>query len=509
MSPADQPLRVTADNGPWPLHDAASLRSIELAAIATTATMAALPAHSLMARAGLAVARLALATHPHARVVHVFAGPGNNGGDALVAARHLHQAGRQVMVSLLADTTRLPSDAAWALCEAQAAGVLIHAGLNQGTHELAIDGLLGIGASRPPSGDLAQAIAHINGTSPAVLAIDLPSGLAADTGCLLGEQAVRAAITLSLLTLKPGQFTAQGRDHAGEVWLDDLQVAEVVASVSPTAWLNAASPRPARLHASHKGSHGEVGVVGGAVGMTGAAWLAARAALAAGAGRIYCSLLDDAAAALDPQAPELMMRRAWWRSAPELLQRSTVVCGCGGGDAVAQALPPLLSQAGRLVLDADALNAIANDGSLRLLLQQRGRRGAGTVLTPHPLEAARLLNLHTSQVQANRLHAAQQLADELHATVLLKGSGTVISSPQQLPSINATGNAALATAGTGDVLAGWLAGLWSQEPQAMPHDVASAAAWGHGQAADDWLQAGHHGPLRASHLVEALARRTR
>jgi ADP-dependent NAD(P)H-hydrate dehydratase / NAD(P)H-hydrate epimerase len=371
---------------------------------------------------------------------------------------------------------------------------------------LAIDGLLGIGASRPPAGDLAQAIAHMNSQSPAILAIDMPSGLSADTGCVLGEQAVRAGTTLSLLTLKPGQFTAQGRDHTGEVWFDALKVAEAAATVAPTAWLNAEPPPRALSHASHKGSHGDVAVVGGAVGMVGAAWLAARAALAAGAGRVYCSLLDDTAAAIDPQAPELMVRHAWWHSAAEVLQRSTVVCGCGGGDAVRQALPALLSHAGRLVLDADALNAIANDGSLRVLLQQRGRRGAGTVLTPHPLEAARLLNLNTSQVQASRLHAAQQLADELHATVLLKGSGTVIGTPQQLPSINATGNAALATAGSGDVLAGWLAGLWAQQPQARPHDVASAAAWWHGHAADDWLQVGHEGPLRASDLVDALAR---
>jgi ADP-dependent NAD(P)H-hydrate dehydratase / NAD(P)H-hydrate epimerase len=500
MSSMRQPLRVTAFNGPWPLHDAAGTRAVELA------TQTTLPAHRLMSLAGLAVARLALAAHPHARVMQVFAGPGNNGGDALVAARHLHQAGRRVTVSLISGATPLPSDAAQALHDAQTAGVPIHARLDQSTHDLAIDGLLGIGANRPATGALAQAITCMNTQSPAVLAIDVPSGLSADTGSLLGDQAVRAGITLSLLTLKPGLFTALGRGHASEVWFDDLNVVNLVASAEPTAWLNSAPSVRSRAHASHKGSHGDVAVVGGAAGMVGAAWLAARAALAAGAGRVYCSLLDANAPAVDTQAPELMARREWWRSDPQVLRANTVVCGCGGGDAVRGALPALLSHAGRLVLDADALNAVANDAPLRALLRQRTHRGAGTVLTPHPLEAARLLNVSTAQVQQDRLRAAQHLADELHVSVLLKGSGSVIAAPQHLPLINATGNAALATAGTGDVLAGFVAGLWAQQPLAMAQDVASMAAWWHGQAADDWLRAGHCGPLRASNLVEALAR---
>ena len=458
--------------------------------------------HVLMERAGLAVARLAVAWAPRARRVQVLAGPGNNGGDGLVAARHLHAAGVAVRVSLLADPSRLPPDAAQALSDAQEAGVAIDIGrLDGGEADLFIDALLGIGASRAPKGLIAAAIADVNARQAPVLAVDLPSGLHPDTGTLLGPAAVRASVTLALLTLKPGCCTGQGRDQAGELWFDTLGV----TAHAPTAWLSGpASLRP-RRHAAHKGSYGDVTVVGGASGMVGAAWLAARAALAAGAGRVYCSLLDAQAAMLDPARPELMARSAWWQSHPSLLAQSTVVCGCGGGDAVRAALPPLLSHAARLVLDADALNALAADPALQPLLRARATRALATLLTPHPLEAARLLRTSSTEVQRDRLVAARRLAADTGAAVLLKGSGSVIATTGQAPHVNPTGNAALATAGTGDVLAGWAAGLWAQQPEASAADVAVAAAWQHGRAADLHMQAGNRGPLRAADLVEALA----
>jgi hydroxyethylthiazole kinase-like uncharacterized protein yjeF len=335
-----------------------------------------------------------------------------------------------------------------------------------------------------------------------VLAVDLPSGLHPDTGALLGDAAVAAGATLALLTIKPGCCTGHGRDQAGELWLDTLGV----TADAPTAWLSGAPERRPRAHATHKGSFGDVAVVGGAAGMVGAAWLAARATLAAGAGRVYCSLLDEGAAPFDPARPELMARAAWWRSAPAVLAQTTVVCGCGGGDAVRAALPPLLSQAGRLVLDADALNAVAADPALLTLLRARPARGLATLLTPHPLEAARLLRTDSAQVQADRLAAARRLADETGATVLLKGSGSVVAAPGRLPHVNPTGNAALASAGTGDVLAGWAAGLWAPQPQAQAFDVAVAAAWQHGRAADLHVADGAANVLRAADLVEAMAR---
>jgi hydroxyethylthiazole kinase-like uncharacterized protein yjeF len=157
-----------------------------------------------------------------------------------------------------------------------------------------------------------------------------------------------------------------------------------------------------------------------------------------------------------------MARSVGWLSAtPALLAASTVVCGCGGGDRVREVLPPLLTHAGRLVLDADALNAVAADTALATLLARRAGRGLDTLLTPHPLEAARLLHTTAAQVQQDRLSATRQMAAQFGATVLLKGSGTIIAAPGQISCINATGNAALASAGTGDVLAGWCGGLWA------------------------------------------------
>jgi hydroxyethylthiazole kinase-like uncharacterized protein yjeF len=503
MTPHAGIARVTGPGGNsqrWPLHHAAASRVQE-----QRAQVGQVP-HALMAKAGLAVARLALAIAPHARCIRVWAGPGNNGGDGLVAARHLHQAGMEVAVSLLADAARLPPDAAWALREAMAAGVPLAECLPApGGHDgLAIDALLGLGASRAPQGELAAAIRAMNGAGAPVLAVDVPSGLHPDHGTLLGADAVRAAATLSLITLKPGCFTGLGRDCAGQVWLDALGH----ASASPTAWLTGSPTRLLRPHASHKGRFGDVAVVGGAAGMTGAAWLAARAALAAGAGRVFCSLLDEEAPLLDGARPELMGRRAWWRSAPAVLGATTVVCGCGGGEAVQAVLPPLLSHAQHLVLDADALNAIAADAALKAMLQARAARGLPTLLTPHPLEAARLLGVAASEVQNQRLACAQRLADETGATVLLKGSGSIIAAPGQTPQVNPTGNGALATAGTGDVLAGWCGARWAQNPDARPGEVAVAAAWEHGLAADQWPGAAGGAPLRAADLIEAMNLRT-
>jgi hydroxyethylthiazole kinase-like uncharacterized protein yjeF len=491
-----RPLRISGSPDRWPLHDAQASRLAEQAAQAQHAP------HALMRRAGWAVARLALALAPHAARFQVWAGPGNNGGDGLVAARLLHQAGRPVHVSWLGDAAHLPADAAHALATAQQAGVPLQAwsGGQVPAHDLAIDALLGLGAARPPAGALAAAIEAINAGAAPVLAVDIPSGLHPDSGSVLGSAAVRAQHTLGLLSLKPGCHTGQGRDHAGDVWWDALGV----DAGMPTAWLSGAPARASRQHAAHKGSFGDVAVVGGAPGMAGAAWLAARAALAAGAGRVYCSLLDDKNPSIDTSRPELMTRAAWWRSAPALMHTHTVVCGCGGGSAVAAVLPPLLAHAARLVLDADALNAVAADATLAALLQARRARGLPTLLTPHPLEAARLLATSTTQVQADRMASSQALAELFGATVLLKGSGSVIASAAGTPCVNPTGNAALATAGTGDVLAGWAAGLWAQTPEATPSQVAVAAAWWHGRAADMHANACPGTPLRASDLIDAM-----
>ena len=501
--------RIDALASRHPLFCVAAMRRIEIAALRDVAPF------TLMAHAGDAVARLALALAPHARSVLVFAGPGNNGGDGVEAATRLRELGKDVSVLFAGDASALPGDAARALVRAQQAGVRIEpfsatAAERQAEPELVVDALLGIGASRPPAGAIAAAIGRIAALAArgaSVLAVDLPSGLASDSGQPLGDACVVAHHTLTLLAAKPGLFTASGRDHAGAVWLAGLGVD--LAAEAPDAWLvgrcEIGRQARARLHAQHKGSFGDVAVVGGAAGMTGAAWLAACAAHAAGAGRVFVDLLGAATGslALDPLRPELMLRSGWWQGPTEALERSTVVCGCGGGDAVRAALPRLLALAPRLVLDADALNAIGADSALQSMTAARAGRSRPTVLTPHPLDAARLLGTTTREVQADRLGAAAAIAGRYRAVVVLKGSGTVIAAPGDPPRINATGNASLATGGTGDVLAGWIGGRWM--PDASAFEIATLAVAEHGAAAEP----DQPGALRAADLIERLHRQSR
>ena len=318
---------------------------------------------------------------------------------------------------------------------------------------------------------------------------------------------------MSLLTLKPGLFTAQGRDAVGEVWLDDLGVYPP-ADMAPCARLIGADHaqralRSSLAHASHKGSFGDVAVIGGESTprshMSGAALLAARAALHAGAGRVFIALLGTPAQTqitVDVVQPELMLR-----SVDALdMKRQVIVCGCGGGEAVKSVLARVLSTAVRAVFDADALNAISRDAQLQTLLQARHQRGYSTVLTPHPLEAARLLKLDAAQVQASRLAAAHELSNRFQCVVVLKGSGTVIAAPGQMPAINGTGNALLATPGTGDVLAGMVGaclagGLQNEEAGHRSFDAACSAVFEHGQMADLWALKKPEQTLTASLLA--------
>ena len=462
----------------------------------------------LMDLAGLACARLALAIAPHARCIWVLAGPGNNGGDGLEAALHLHRWGLRVQVQLLASPEALPADARRAWQRASDAGVPLQIGLHPapalGAQDLCIDALLGLGASRAPEGRLREAIHAIRRQNAPVLAIDLPSGLDTDSGQPLGtsEDCVRAHHTLCLLAAKPGLFMGQGRDLCGQLWLDTLGLpASSEGLPTPDAWLNAPPAPVQRAHASHKGSHGDVAVVGGEslsqdTGMSGAALLAAQAALHGGAGRVMLSLLGPAPAGAHTIAPDLMRR-----ALPELpLGELTVVAGCGGGRAIAQPLGTLLQRSARLVLDADGLNRLAEDPWLQDLLRERARRGQPTVLTPHPLEAARLLGCNTAQVQADRLRAAQDLATGYGAVVVLKGSGTVLAAPGQIPRISPSGNGLLATGGTGDVLAGLAGARLARSGDAWA--AACDAVWTHGQAADDW-------PTGQALTASALAERLR
>jgi hydroxyethylthiazole kinase-like uncharacterized protein yjeF len=453
-----------------PLFDVAATRRIERAAAD------ALPGHALMQRAGLAVARLALALAPHASRIWIACGSGNNGGDGFEAAMHLQRWGKGPQVSWLGNEDLAPPDALASLQRARAAGVAITQ--QPPPHwDFAIDALLGIGSSRPVQARMAGWIERLNGAGVPVLAVDLPSGLDADRGTGL---CVRAGHTLSLLTLKPGLFTAGGRDACGDIWYDALGVAPL-QDVAPVALLPAPATQAARLHASHKGSYGDVAVIGGAPGMAGAALLAGSAALHGGAGRVFVALLaHPPAITVDTAQPELMLRP--WDSLP--LAAMAVACGCGGGDAVRSVLPAVLSTAHTLVLDADALNAIAADAQLQAQLKARARRGRETVITPHPLEAARLLGRDTVDVQANRIAAANELAQRFGCVAVLKGSGSITAAPGRVPVINFSGNAKLATAGTGDVLAGMIAARLARGENVF--SAAQQAVQSHGDHADRW-----------------------
>ncbi|TSE20484.1 Bifunctional NAD(P)H-hydrate repair enzyme Nnr [Tepidimonas alkaliphilus] len=493
------PDSIAAAQAPRPLYGAAATRRLE------QKFAAALPPHTLMDRAGTAVARLARAWQPHARRIHVLAGGGNNGGDGLLAAARLRQAGfgERIEVRWLGQEERLPADARWALAQARAAGVAFVEEAPQDAPDLVIDALLGAGLHRPLEGEMLAALRWLQTCPSPTLCVDLPSGLDADLGHWWADAPVQPAgprITLALLTLKPGLFTGAGRAAAGEaIWCDDLDV-DVCAAL-PDAWLVGPDgwPHRDRLradHASHKGRRGDVLIIGGVpaaahhgIGMTGAALLAGRAALRAGAGRVWVAVPapPSSTPAFDPAQPALMWRTVEAALAEGLPQRATVVAGCGAGSALVPVLGALMQQTPRLVLDADALNALGaaavpgSNSPWLAALRDRAARGWITVLTPHPLEAARLLDAQVADVQRARLQAAEQLAQRTEAIVVLKGSGTVVTMPGALPRIVASGSGWLATAGSGDVLAGLLGArlaAWTpvEDMSALLDAVAATAA---------------------------------
>ncbi|HWZ48530.1 MAG TPA: NAD(P)H-hydrate dehydratase, partial [Herbaspirillum sp.] len=454
------------------LFSVAQIRAIEQAALAN------LPPYTLMQRAGAAAAAAARQLNDNSDTAHILilAGPGNNGGDALEAACDLSSGGLEVSVLLMAgNSNKQPADAAHALERARACAIdwITPAQLATDTSwTLVLDGLFGIGMQRALGPEYRAIAARINALHCPVLALDIASGLNADTGCIAtdantdvdadtDDRAIRATHTITFIAAKPGLHTCDGRDTSGAVQIADLGIDRQLLP-APHAVLNApyyfADSLQPRVQNSHKGSYGDVSIIGGAQGMAGAVILAARAAMHAGAGRVYAGFVAQPPA-YDPLHPELMCRAA----ATLDISSSTVVVGPGLGesrdahDLLAQALHAPVN----LVLDADALNLLAAEPRLQHKLSTRARLGA-TLLTPHPLEAARLLDISAAEVQADRLHAARSLAQRFQAIVVLKGSGTVIARPDGLLAINPTGNPGLATAGSGDVLSGICAALMAQ-----------------------------------------------
>jgi hydroxyethylthiazole kinase-like uncharacterized protein yjeF len=449
---------------------------------------------TLMERAGRAIAEAARGMAGESgRPILLLAGPGNNGGDAWVAAAHLIESFHKVVV--LDVSGRIPkateAQAARAGIAARGAGTIVREWPEGLQPALVIDGLLGIGLERDVDAALAAVIDRANHCGAPVLAIDVPSGIDADTGAVHGA-GIRATRTLTFIARKPGLLTGEGRGLAGEVVVDELGTGggraeargALLTPETVRGWL---APRDA---SAHKGSFGTLAVIGGNRGMVGAALLAARAGVLAGAGKVRAGLLAADAPPVDPQFPEIMVA-----SIDDALRGDVLVLGPGAGQSPSatsisgferSVLPAAFALARPLLLDADALNAVAFNAALETALAARDQ--AATLLTPHPAEAARMLHRTTAQVQDDRVGSALALARRFNAHVVLKGAGSVLAFPDGRWMINSTGNPGMASGGMGDVLAGLVGALLCQ---GLPAD--RALAYGvclHGAAADSLVARG-------------------
>jgi NAD(P)H-hydrate epimerase len=452
----------------------------------------------LMRRAGEAAFAALRRRWPMARTVSVLCGGGNNGGDGYVLARAALQAGLDVSVHPLAPVEKLGGDALLAYQAYRDAGGSLAAFIPSGFEgcEVLVDAMLGIGLDRAVEGPYAEVIAAVHRFHGGVLALDIPSGLDADTGHPWGG-AIRADLTITFIALKQGLFTGAGLAHCGGIVLDDLATPPAVqASQKPSARLlpGWTGGLPARARDTHKGRCGHVLVVGGAPGFSGAARLAAEAAARVGAGLIS---LATPSPLFMPDRPELMCHGvARVSELLPLLHRANVVAlgpGLGQSDWSRVIHEEVLRHDLPLVMDADALNLLAASPQKR----------ENWILTPHPGEAARLLRTDTATVQRDRYAAIAELRARFGGTVVLKGSGTLIQGENGLPQVCTLGNPGMASGGMGDVLTGVIAGLWAQ---GLPR--AEAAETGvrlHGAAGDAAAREGERG-LLASELMPHLRR---
>jgi hydroxyethylthiazole kinase-like uncharacterized protein yjeF len=446
----------------------------------------------LMQRAGAAAAAWAMElAGQRNQPILVLAGPGNNGGDAFEVANLLRQQFFEVITVFVGTPNNLPADAAAAYERFTLAGGVTQTTIPEQTHwRLIIDGLFGIGLSRAPDDAYASLISQANQLAEQnhcpLLALDCPSGLNADTGAVSGEP-IRASHTITFISSKPGLHTADGPDCCGVIRLDKLELTPDANHLADGYLLDTAafsSHLTPRTLNSHKGSFGSAGILGGASSMVGAAFLAGRAALKLGCGRVYIGLLGQTAPTLDPVQPELMLRRP-----RALLQTPLSALAIGPGLGLTLEASELLEAAivldQPLVLDADALNLIASEGNLQVALASRKNPA---LLTPHPAEAARLLDCCTADVQADRISAALEITRIYQCHVALKGCGTVIATVDGRWWINTNGNPGMATAGMGDVLTGLIAALMTQGWPPLPALLAGVHL--HGAAADQLVAAG-------------------
>lgn len=485
---------------PGDLYRAADVRELDRRAIEEQG----IPGFELMSRAGRAAFALLRERWPAARQIVVVCGTGNNGGDGFVVAALARQAGLACRILQVGNADNIRDDALLARQMAQQQAVAIEAfepALLQG--DLIVDGLLGTGLAGPVRADYAAAIEAINQSGLPVLALDIPSGLCADSGAVLGC-AVQAAATITFIGLKQGLFTGAAADHTGPLLFAGLQVPrEVYRAVPPSARLMGLAQirqwLPPRPRTAHKGHHGHVLVIGGDHGMGGAVAMAAEAAGRVGAGLVTVVTRPEHVAPVLIRRPECMVRSDTDLQEP-LARASVVVIGPGLGQNEwgQELLRQVLQSSLPLVLDADALNLLARWQDEADPLARRGN----WILTPHPGEAARLLETDVATLQRNRFDSVRRLQQQYAATVVLKGSGTLISNDNDGLWLSATGNPGMGSGGMGDVLSGVIGGLLGQGLGLLP--AAAAASWLHGRAADTAAEQGGERGLLATDLMPAL-----
>lgn len=472
----------------FPLRDTKALRGIEARAAASLGDP-----FELMRRAGQAAWREVLQHWPRAQRITIVCGPGNNGGDGYVLARHALMSARQVLVVRLPEHEPRGDMAVRACADYRAAfgrvqdfeGALPPA-------DLVVDALFGIGLSRAPDAASAALIAAINSQRAPVLALDAPSGVDGDLGSVPGD-AVRATRTLEFIAAKAGLRTGPALDRVGALALAPLELppafneeapaaAELLAAGDLSRWL-----RP-RGRNAHKGSHGRVLCVGGEHGSGGAIMLCAEAAMRCGAGLVDVATRELHVPALLARLPEAMAHVPTHKAQfARSLERANVVAvgpGLGQEEWGRSLLPQVLASGRALVLDADALNLQA---ALASALPD------GSIITPHPGEAARLLGRTTGEIQRDRFGAARELATRFGCVVVLKGAGTVIAAPERLPCVIGAGNPGMAAGGMGDVLTGAIAALRAQGLAAF--DAAASGALLHALAGDAAAAEGERGML--------------
>jgi ADP-dependent NAD(P)H-hydrate dehydratase / NAD(P)H-hydrate epimerase len=485
------------------LHDAAGVRELDRRAIEE----AGISGETLMIRAGEAAFRQLQAHWPGCERPAVVCGAGNNGGDGYVVALLALRAGLHPQVFATCAVDALRGDARTLALRAVAEGVPVQvlgeALPDVSGYDVLVDALLGTGLSGPVRPAQAALIGAMNASGLPVLALDIPSGLSADTGAVLGA-AVRADVTTTFVGMKRGLLTGAGPACCGVLSFHDLAIPASVLASLPASCRRvslAALPQwlPRRARDAHKGDNGHVLIVGGDYGYAGAVLLAAEAAARSGAGLTSVATRAAHVPALVGRRPEVMARAVEHGEdlAPLLARASVVVCGPGlGTDAWGLGLLDSVLQSGLpLVLDADALNLIS-----RHSLQWQ----SPAVLTPHPGEAGRLLGMEAAAVQADRFAAVQQLAERYQATALLKGPGTLVASSGQPVALVNAGNPGMASGGMGDVLCGIIAALRAQGLNG--YDAARFGALVHAEAADRAVQHQGERGLLATDLLPHVRR---